>query len=117
MQLRLFPTHTELSHSLATMRLQAIFPVFSVFLLHIAAASPRVHRQQAQCRCLPGDSCWPKTDVWKRLNETVNNRLIKVAPIGAQCHDPHYDAEACETLQAQWLNPLLQSVTNHFQQH
>ncbi|CAJ0553160.1 Ff.00g116720.m01.CDS01 [Fusarium sp. VM40] len=89
------------------MQLLAILPVFSAFLLHLAAASPRAHTQQAQCRCLPGDSCWPKPDVWKGLNQTVNNRLIKVVPIGAQCHDPHYDAKACEALQAQWLNPLL----------
>lgn len=108
----LFPSHFELVYSLATMRLLAILPVFSAFLLHLAAASPRAHTQQAQCRCLPGDSCWPRSDVWKGLNQTVNNRLIKVVPIGAQCHDPHYDAKACEALQAQWLNPLLQSVTD-----
>lgn len=94
------------------MRLLAILPAFSAFLLNFAAASPRANTQQAQCRCLPGDSCWPKPDVWKGLNQTVNNRLIKVVPIGAQCHDPHYDAKACEALQAQWLNPLLQSVTD-----
>ncbi|KAF5018569.1 hypothetical protein F66182_9443 [Fusarium sp. NRRL 66182] len=89
------------------MRLLTILPVFSAFLLHLAAASPRAHVQQAKCRCLPGESCWPKTDIWKRLNGTVDNRLIKVVPIGAQCHDPHYDAEACAALQAQWMNPLL----------
>ncbi|KAM0316888.1 hypothetical protein ACHAPQ_011181 [Fusarium lateritium] len=89
------------------MRLQAIVSVLSAIFLHLAAASPRVQAKQAQCRCLPGDSCWPKTDVWKRLDEAVDNRLIKVAPIGAQCHDPHYDGKACAELQAQWLNPLL----------
>ncbi|KEY73156.1 hypothetical protein S7711_09595 [Stachybotrys chartarum IBT 7711] len=57
------------------------------------------------CRCLPGDACWPSTAKWDRFNSTVGGRLVASEPIGSPCHDPNYDAAACEALQAQWFDP------------
>lgn len=56
----------------------------------------------ATCRCLPGQECWPSEDEWRALNATVDGALVKVTPIGAVCHDPTYDQDACEDLQARW---------------
>lgn len=61
-----------------------------------------------KCRCLPGDACWPSTNVWSQFNKTVNGGLIKTVPIGSPCHDPTYDAEACSALQTAWKLPQTQ---------
>lgn len=62
------------------------------------------------CKCFPGDSCWPSTDGWSTLNDTIGGRLVATVPLGSPCHDPSYDAEACERLQAQWQAEAIQYV-------
>ena len=61
-----------------------------------------------ECYRLPSDSDWPSETAWSTLNSTVNGKLVATVPIGSPCHDPTYDANACGTLKAQWLNPLTQ---------
>ncbi|KAH7322584.1 FAD binding domain-containing protein [Stachybotrys elegans] len=58
------------------------------------------------CKCMPGDACWPSASVWSRFNQTVGNRLIASEPIGSPCHDPTYDEDACLALRNAWTNPL-----------
>ncbi|KAH7316747.1 hypothetical protein B0I35DRAFT_503838 [Stachybotrys elegans] len=60
------------------------------------------------CRCFPGDTCWPKDGDWNRLNATLGGRLIKTVPIASICHDTPwsaYDAETCAALQSEWELP------------
>ncbi|QKX64758.1 uncharacterized protein TRUGW13939_11934 [Talaromyces rugulosus] len=64
------------------------------------------------CRCLPGDSCWPSTSQWDSLNRTVNGRLVATVPIGSPCHDPHYDEAACADLQSNWNLPQTHFVSS-----
>lgn len=64
--------------------------------------------RSADCLCLPGDACWPAQDTWSTLNSTVNGKLVATVPIGSPCHDPTYDAGACDQLKKDWLNPLIQ---------
>lgn len=64
--------------------------------------------QTEKCLCQPADACWPSDDVWSKLNTTVDGKLVETSPIGSPCHDPTYDAGACQALKAQWLNPLTQ---------
>jgi hypothetical protein len=78
----------------------------------LATALPDVNGRQ--CRCLPGDACWPAGDAWASLNETVDGRLIADVPIGSPCHDPNYDALACENLKANWLEVAPQYVASLF---
>ncbi|KAL4808590.1 hypothetical protein BDV18DRAFT_150977 [Aspergillus unguis] len=66
----------------------------------------------SDCHCLPGDSCWPSTSQWDALNSTVNGRLIATVPIGSPCHDPTYDATACEALQNDWNLPQTHYVSS-----
>ncbi|KAK1981821.1 FAD binding domain-containing protein [Colletotrichum cereale] len=54
------------------------------------------------CKCFPGDSCWPVTEQWNALNTTVGGNLIATVPLGSPCHDPTYDAATCASLQNQW---------------
>ncbi|KAH7392252.1 FAD binding domain-containing protein [Phaeosphaeria sp. MPI-PUGE-AT-0046c] len=69
--------------------------------------------QSADCLCLPGDACWPAQDTWATLNSTVNGKLVATVPIGSPCHDPTYDAGACDELKKQWLNPLTHVPSSH----
>ncbi|KAK5995366.1 FAD-linked oxidoreductase ZEB1 [Cladobotryum mycophilum] len=55
------------------------------------------------CKCFPGDACWPNTQDWAKLNDTVNGRLIATVPLGTPCHDPAYDAVKCQELRDDWL--------------
>lgn len=57
----------------------------------------------ADCKCFPGDACWPSQAEWSALNNTVGGRLISTVPLGSPCHDPYYDEEECAYLQDQWL--------------
>lgn len=61
-----------------------------------------------QCKCLPGDACWPSASGWSGLNQTVSGRLIATVPLAHPCHDPDYDAERCQALRDEWQNPALQ---------
>ncbi|KAF9630333.1 putative fad fmn-containing isoamyl alcohol oxidase protein [Lasiodiplodia theobromae] len=57
------------------------------------------------CRCLPGDDCWPTPSDWQQLNETVDGRLVATTPLAAPCHDPEYDDATCESLRENWQWP------------
>ena len=70
-------------------------------------------RGNASCRCMPGDSCWPKAQDWANLNSTVQGRLIAITPLGSPCHDPTYDVAACELLKQEWIYAPIQFDT-HF---
>ncbi|KAJ6023621.1 uncharacterized protein N7446_013985 [Penicillium canescens] len=61
--------------------------------------------RDADCHCLPTDSCWPAPSAWASLNSTVGGRLIATVPIGTPCHAPNYDAAACAALKAEWYEP------------
>ncbi|KAF6831781.1 FAD binding domain-containing protein (isoamyl alcohol oxidase) [Colletotrichum plurivorum] len=71
----------------------------------LAAAGVLHKRADDSCRCLPGDACWPSTDLWNALNTTVGGKLIATVPIGSVCHDPNYDEAACNALKESWTLP------------
>jgi hypothetical protein len=78
----------------------------------LAAAGP-ASKHESSCRCLPADDCWPSSSSWDRLNETINGRLIATVPVGAPCHDPNYDEEACAAVRESWMDPRLQYFPLH----
>jgi hypothetical protein len=61
-----------------------------------------VSRGTQDCKCFPGDACWPSEVEWEKFNATVGGRLIKTVPLGSPCHDPTYDAALCKDLTEQW---------------
>ena len=64
-----------------------------------------------QCRCFPGDACWPCADTWAQLNQSIGGALVATTPLAAPCHnDPFapYDAAECQKLQDGWLEPQTQ---------
>jgi len=66
--------------------------------------------ETADCRCFPGDACWPTEETWTSFNASVNGNLIRTVPIGSVCHDPHYDEKACEAVKAKWRDTDIQYV-------
>jgi len=63
-----------------------------------------------QCKCHPGDACWPTPSQWSSLNQTVSGRLVLAIPPGAACYLsfnglPTFDAAKCAETAANWFNP------------
>ncbi|KAI0012471.1 hypothetical protein F4779DRAFT_567684 [Xylariaceae sp. FL0662B] len=67
------------------------------------------------CRCFPGDACWPTSAEWSSFNATVGGRLIATTPIAASCHQSslaNYDARACQALRDVWWFPETHLATS-----
>ena len=77
-------------------------------LASVAVLASPCKRANSDCHVLPGDAGWPTQQTWAQLNTTVGGKLVATVPIGSPCHDPTYDADACDALKAQWTNPLTQ---------
>ncbi|CAG8195053.1 unnamed protein product [Penicillium olsonii] len=54
----------------------------------------------------PSDPCWPTTEAWPSLNETVSGRLIKTVPPGSVCYksEPNCIETSCGYLFKNWVN-------------
>lgn len=65
-----------------------------------------------QCRCFPGDDCWPSKEEWSRLNTTMDGKLVATVPLAASCHDSsfgiEYDSAECSSLRESWTLPANQ---------
>ena len=74
-------------------------------------------RLHAQCRCFPGDKCWPSTAEWAAFNKTVGGRLIATVPVASVCHDSFpgvsFDAAKCAAVQDNWPRPEFHDKTTH----
>lgn len=57
------------------------------------------------CRCFPGDTCWPTLSDWDRLNETLDGKLVATVPLAAPCHDPIHNKTRCQVLRDNWQWP------------
>lgn len=63
------------------------------------------------CKCFPGDDCWPTVEEWSEFNSTIDGKLIATVPLAAPCHDDgfgSYDEAICAEMQASWLDPETQ---------
>ncbi|KAF2181436.1 isoamyl alcohol oxidase [Zopfia rhizophila CBS 207.26] len=59
------------------------------------------------CRCASTDDCWPSDADWAKFNASIGGRLVATAPLASVCHEPNYDADACNALKLQWTSPFL----------
>ncbi|XP_055329706.1 uncharacterized protein LOC129582253 [Paramacrobiotus metropolitanus] len=53
-----------------------------------------------QCRCFPGDACWPSADEWSALNVTLGGKLIVTVPTAHPCYVGH--ASECLSIKASY---------------
>ncbi|KAJ2901620.1 FAD binding domain-containing protein [Zalerion maritima] len=72
---------------------------------------------QPKCRCHPSQNCWPSAKEWDTLASKLEGRLIPTVPLGTPCHDPTYNASACETLQKEWFSPETHLESSHSVMH
>ncbi|KAK4939649.1 hypothetical protein LTR10_020149 [Elasticomyces elasticus] len=62
------------------------------------------------CKCTPGDSCWPSTQIWSHFNATVSGALIKTTPIVISCYPgPQQNAAQCQNADNNWSDPYFQA--------
>ncbi|KAK0635728.1 hypothetical protein B0T17DRAFT_503232 [Bombardia bombarda] len=59
----------------------------------------------SDCKCFPGDACWPAASRWNALNSTVGGRLIATVPLASPCHSPNFNNATCQSLRDQWQYP------------
>lgn len=55
---------------------------------------------------LTSDPCWPSSQEWATLNETISGRLIHTVPLASVCYqsEPNYNSEACNAVLANWTS-------------
>ncbi|KAF2636139.1 isoamyl alcohol oxidase [Massarina eburnea CBS 473.64] len=82
-------------------------PCTTLIILGLGCLLPASHAYTDRCRCTTQDSCWPAIAEWNSFNSSVHGKLIATTPLASPCHDPHYDAGACEHLREQWNLPAL----------
>ena len=75
--------------------------------VYLDAISSKPNADQ-DCKCFPGDSCWPTPLEWQLFNETLGGKLVPTTPLATVCHDPTYDATACDALETAWYLPETQ---------
>ncbi|KAI0011566.1 isoamyl alcohol oxidase [Xylariaceae sp. FL0662B] len=68
---------------------------------------------ESECRCFPGDSCWPSEQTWSSFNASVGGKLIRTVPLGNVCHDPQYDKVGCDALKSVWTDPITHIESSH----
>ena len=65
----------------------------------------------SDCKCFPGDDCWPTAQEWSDFNATSDGRLIATVPLAAACHDDvwaSYNNATCTKMQNSCLDPETQ---------
>lgn len=65
----------------------------------------------SDCKCFPGEDCWPSFAQWNDLNSTVDGHLIPTVPLATPCHGENYNETECKTLRDEWLLPTAQYVS------
>jgi hypothetical protein len=71
-----------------------------------------------KCKCYPGDTCYPSSTEWAKLNATVDGNLLAALPPTAPCYNsvdgiPTYNATACADVEANFHNEQWTYVNIH----
>lgn len=68
-----------------------------------------------ECRCFPGDACWPSAHQWDAFNKTLGGKLVATIPLASPCHNDDFEPfnnATCTTLQGEWLLPQTHYVSS-----
>ncbi|KAJ7855587.1 hypothetical protein B0H14DRAFT_3645770 [Mycena olivaceomarginata] len=58
------------------------------------------------CKCTAGQPCWPSAKDWDTFSKTLSHSIFDVHPPGYYCHDPHFNAALCNSIQANSGNSI-----------
>ncbi|KAJ3497269.1 hypothetical protein NLG97_g2029 [Lecanicillium saksenae] len=70
---------------------------------HLKFPLNKFESPSAECKCFPGDGCWPNIEQWSELNSTVDGNLIATVPLASPCHGHNFNETDCATLRKEWL--------------
>ncbi len=87
--------------------------LLSLSFLALLATGVVAGGNSPQCRCYPGDSCWPSKKDWNKLSKDTNNKLAVELPPGLACFPTYegqpvegaYDPAKCQEVTDNWANP------------
>ena len=80
-----------------------LLSLVSVAVLFVFISQAAVLETTASgCRLLPSDAQWPSVSTWKRLNDTIQGRLVATIPLASPCHDTNFNAGLCTDLEQEW---------------
>ena len=88
-------------HKIVCYHTCTVAAIFSAFSLPTTAEENNTYAKA--CHYLPGDPGWPTDKDWSQLNSTVGGRLILGTPLAQSCYPPNLNADACATIQDQWV--------------
>lgn len=94
-------------HAVQPMRSYFLTFTLSIILFKIGSATTT--NNNPQCRCLPSDSCWPNSSEWNAFNISLSGKLLAVKPVASVCHDPAFNEEACQEVNASFAFSLWRS--------
>ncbi|KAI1504041.1 FAD binding domain protein [Biscogniauxia marginata] len=83
----------------------SIIAVFGAVWIDLSQSSLLNQSHQRQCRCFPGDTCWPSSAEWDIFNKILRGNLIATVPIASPCHNTFPGAN--------WARPELHLATSH----
>lgn len=63
-----------------------------------------------RCRCRPHQPCWPRQHEWQALKASMDGSLVAVRPVAHACHEPGFDAAACNASASQASNSAWQAL-------
>lgn len=87
------------------------FPTSLLFAAPALASTlpqvPQSPNDNSDCKCFPGDACWPTQEEWSALNDTVDGRLVATVPLASPCYKSwgNHDEDVCDKLQELWTKP------------
>ncbi|GKU16106.1 unnamed protein product, partial [Fusarium langsethiae] len=67
-------------------------------------------KRDSQCKCIPGQNCWPSPSDWRAFDKKVDGGLIKTQPIAQSCYPgPAEDLRHCAYVNKMWSDQDFQS--------
>ncbi|TAQ86744.1 hypothetical protein B7494_g4944 [Chlorociboria aeruginascens] len=82
-----------------------LFAVLLSFFGFVLAASAAV---DPGYNCRPGEKCWPSSQEWQQLNQTIDGHLYQTVPLGASCYknSTYYNEAACDVVESNYNNSI-----------
>lgn len=80
--------------------------LFALLLSAVALGA----EQSTRCRCRPHETCWPSTQQWSALNESIQGNLVAVRPAASVCHQGEFNSKACKSITGLWSDSVWRSA-------
>ncbi|KAJ7829278.1 hypothetical protein B0H14DRAFT_3465786 [Mycena olivaceomarginata] len=77
--------------------------------VHPTTSSAAPAAPSGTCKCTAGQPCWPSAKDWATFSNTLSHPIFDVHPPGYYCHDPHFNAALCSSIQTNCGNSIWRS--------